>query len=88
MNITVDSGVCIDGTCSAPIPTSSQICSVSIVATNEFGSSNATTLQIGTLILKLIVYVHVCLRMSYRISPQQAIISSMNQPVYVVRDPS
>jgi hypothetical protein len=47
MNITVDSDVCIDGMCSVPIPTSSQICSVGVVATNEFGSSNATTTQTG-----------------------------------------
>jgi hypothetical protein len=61
INITVGSDACIDGMCSAPIPTSSQICSVAVVATNEFGSSNTTTTQIGTLVLKLVVYVHVCL---------------------------
>jgi hypothetical protein len=84
INNIVGSDVCIDRICSVPIPTSSQICSVGVLATNEFGSSNTTTVQIGTLVLKLIVYVHVCLRMSYRISPQQAIISSIDQPVYVV----
>jgi hypothetical protein len=47
INITVGSDVCIDGICSIAIPTSSQICSVGIVATNEFGSSNTTTTQIG-----------------------------------------
>jgi hypothetical protein len=47
MNISVGSDACIDGMCSAPIPTSSQICSVGVVATNEFGSSNTITTQIG-----------------------------------------
>jgi hypothetical protein len=47
MNISVGSDACIDGMCSAPIPTSSQICSVGVVATNEFGSSNAITRQTG-----------------------------------------
>jgi hypothetical protein len=47
MNITVGSDVCTDGICSAPIPTSSQICSVGVVATNEFGTSSMTTTEIG-----------------------------------------
>jgi hypothetical protein len=47
MNITVGSDVCIDQNCSTVIPTSSQICSVGVVATNEFGSSNITTTDIG-----------------------------------------
>jgi hypothetical protein len=47
MNITVGSDVCIDRMCSAEVSTSSQICSVGVVATNEFGPSNTTTTQIG-----------------------------------------
>jgi hypothetical protein len=47
MNVPVGSDVCNDMRCSTIIPTSSQICSVGVVATNEFGSSNTTTTQIG-----------------------------------------
>jgi hypothetical protein len=47
MNVTVGSDVCIDRMCSVPIPTSSQICSVGVVATNVFGSSKLTTTPTG-----------------------------------------
>jgi hypothetical protein len=47
MNITVGSDVCIDRICSAEVSSSSQICSVAVVATNEFGSSSTTITPIG-----------------------------------------
>jgi hypothetical protein len=61
MNFTVGgSDVCNDTRCSTIIPTSSQICSVGVVATNVFGSSSITNTTTGmTTTSQLEVCMHV-----------------------------
>ena len=42
----VGSDSCGNGICSIGVPTSSQICNISIMTTNEFGSSDNATARI------------------------------------------
>ena len=43
----VSSDVCDNGTCTVVLSTSSQICSISIVVANEFGSSDMISTNVG-----------------------------------------
>ena len=48
MNFTsISSDVCDNGSCNILVSTSSQICSVGIVATNDFGSSDTIFTDVG-----------------------------------------
>ena len=43
----VSSDVCDNGSCNIVVSTSSQICSAGIVATNDFGSSDTVSTDVG-----------------------------------------
>ena len=43
----VSSDVCENGACTVVLSTSSQICSISIVVANEFGSSDMVSTNVG-----------------------------------------
>ena len=43
----VSSDVCDNGACAVVLSTSSQICSISIVVANEFGSSDMISTDVG-----------------------------------------